>query len=432
MSNEGYAVIDVETTGLFPGGHDRVIEIGVVLLDHGGQRTGEWTSLVNPRRDLGPQHIHGILSKDVLGAPSFTDIAGDLGERLRGRVIVAHNLGFDLRFLVAEYERLGMRPPLGFDLGLCTMRLSGRYLDNAARSLAACCASAGFRHDRQHSALHDARACADLLTHFIDTVGRPEPWRHLLTAPAPEWPPLPVPCGRSAPRSSAGDQPVAFLARLIDRLPRVAQPPRADEYLAVLDRALLDRILSASEQEALIDVATALGLTFGDALELHRSYLSALAEIALSDGVVTDDERLDMHAVAELLGLTEHDVDVSLRTATIGAESPRWARFTLCAGDVVAFTGQMAGSRKEWENRATRHGLKVTGNGVTRRTRLLVAADPDSLSGKAATARQHDIPIVSVEAFGTLLDRMTDTPRVARPAAVASTPAPAGAGTVAW
>lgn len=407
MSNKGYAVIDVETTGLFPGRHDRVIEIGVILLDRDGARTGEWCSLVNPRRDLGPQHIHGILSKDVYHAPSFSDVAGDLGERLRGRTVVAHNLSFDIRFLIAEYERIGIRIPLDYASGLCTMRLSGRYLTSPARSLTGCCASAGFRHDEQHSALHDARACADLLTHFIDIAGRPEPWLEALAAQAENWPELPAPCGRTAQRTAFDTRPTAFLARLIDRLPRVAQPPRADDYLAVLDRALLDRVLSASEQEALIEVATVLDLTYSDALELHRDYLSALAEVALSDGVVSDDERLDMHNVAALLGLTEHDVDISLSKATCSEEATRWAQFRLRAGDAVVFTGQMAGGREEWERLALRHGLRANGNGVTKRTRLLVAADPDSLSGKAAKARQYGIPIVTAEAFGMLLDQMT-------------------------
>ncbi|MQA95903.1 MAG: 3'-5' exonuclease, partial [Streptosporangiales bacterium] len=40
----GYAVIDVETTGLRTDWHNRVIEVGVVLLDPSGEVTGEWCS----------------------------------------------------------------------------------------------------------------------------------------------------------------------------------------------------------------------------------------------------------------------------------------------------------------------------------------------------------------------------------------------------
>lgn len=402
MSTLGYAVVDVETTGLFPGRNDRVIEIGVVLADRDGRRVDEWSTLVNPARDLGPQHIHGIQSCDVRQAPSFADIAGDLAARLAGRVVVAHNLNFDVRFLAAEYARLGTPVPLDHDRGLCTMLLSGSYLDSPARSLAACCASAGIPHAHAHSALHDARACAGLLGHFISAAGRPEPWLDLFAATRQAWPVLPPPCGRCAHRSLAGATPPVFLERLIDRLPRVPQPPRADEYLALLDRALLDRTLSASEQDGLIELARTLELTYADALSLHRDYLTALARTALADGIVTDDERLDLNAVADLLGLTARDVDIALREAATGEEPTQWVRFRLRQGDIVAFTGQMTGHRDEWEARATRHGLTV--GSVTKRTRLLVAADPDSLSGKAAKARQYGIPIVTPEAFDTLVE----------------------------
>ena len=33
----GYAVVDLETTGLFPGGHDRIVEVGVVLVSPDGE-----------------------------------------------------------------------------------------------------------------------------------------------------------------------------------------------------------------------------------------------------------------------------------------------------------------------------------------------------------------------------------------------------------
>ena len=55
---DGYAVVDVETTGLRPSWSDRVVEIGVVHLDSAGAVTGEWSTLVNPGRDLGPQQLH--------------------------------------------------------------------------------------------------------------------------------------------------------------------------------------------------------------------------------------------------------------------------------------------------------------------------------------------------------------------------------------
>ena len=43
--------------------------------------------------------------------PCFGDVAGDLIEVLRGRTLVAHNVGFDYAFLAAEAELLASSCP---------------------------------------------------------------------------------------------------------------------------------------------------------------------------------------------------------------------------------------------------------------------------------------------------------------------------------
>ena len=50
----GYTVIDVETTGFSPRQHDRIVEIAAVYVSETGQIEGEWATLVNPGRDVGP------------------------------------------------------------------------------------------------------------------------------------------------------------------------------------------------------------------------------------------------------------------------------------------------------------------------------------------------------------------------------------------
>ena len=68
------AVIDVETTGLNPYPHDRVIEVAVVLMtpEHGIQ--AELTTLVNPDRDVGSSSIHGLTASDLVSAPCFATL----------------------------------------------------------------------------------------------------------------------------------------------------------------------------------------------------------------------------------------------------------------------------------------------------------------------------------------------------------------------
>ena len=48
---QGFAVIDLETTGFAYTRNDRICEVAVVLLDAHGQRQDAWTTLINSQRD---------------------------------------------------------------------------------------------------------------------------------------------------------------------------------------------------------------------------------------------------------------------------------------------------------------------------------------------------------------------------------------------
>ena len=160
----GFAVVDLETTGLSsPTG--RVVEVAVVQVGADGQITDEFSTLINPCQDVGPTRIHGITAADVAGAPVFADAAATVWQLLSGRVLVAHNASFDVRFLDAEFNRCGASlppPPV-----MCTMRLARNYLPSLpARTLAACCQAASIELAGQHSALGDARSAARLLGRY--------------------------------------------------------------------------------------------------------------------------------------------------------------------------------------------------------------------------------------------------------------------------
>ncbi|MDM8084884.1 exonuclease domain-containing protein [Cellulomonas cellasea] len=423
----GYAVVDVETTGLFPGGHDRIVEIAVVQVSPGGEVEESWATLVNPQRDLGPQHIHGIRASDVLTAPTFAQIAGTLSALLVGRVFVAHNASFDRRFVQHEFGALGHDVPLVAETTLCTMEWSSRLLPHAPRSLAGCCATAGITLTDAHEALADATATAALLRHYLHKAGMPSgargrsllgssmmwqpPWAGTVElAKTALWPRIPATDIACVRRGSAAERQTPFLARLVDHLPRTAETWECEQYLALVDRALLDRVVSVREQEGLARASVELGIDRPTALQLHRAYLDSLARTAWADGVVTDDEVEDLCAVATLLSLSADDVDRALSSASAGpvvpgtdAEYIAPAQFRLRVGDLVVFTGDMVEPRDTWVGRASRAGV-VAHPSVTKKVTLVVAADPDSLSGKARKAADYGIPIVTEHAFSGLLE----------------------------
>jgi DNA polymerase-3 subunit epsilon len=70
----------------------------------------------------------------------------------------------------------------------------------------------------------------------------------------------------------------------------------------------------------------------------------------------------------------------------------------------VVFTGELSVPREQWVQRAEAAGLKH--GGVSKNTRIVVAADPDSQSGMAAKARSYGIPVVTEAAFERLINKV--------------------------
>jgi DNA polymerase-3 subunit epsilon len=404
----GYACIDFETTGLFPTRDDRVLEVGVVLLSDEGAVEGEWSTLVNPGRDVGPTSIHGVTAREVLKAPTFAEISPLLLQSVANRTIVAHNARFDVRFLRVELARAGYSWTGPEIPALCTMELAGRYLRSSSRKLGDCCRAARLDMTGAHEALADARAVAALLVHLMSVTYKPPPWAALSTdAEGYAWPACEV---RTIPEFAlrSGRAPVReefWLDRIVASMPRHTDA-RVDSYLEILESALLDRYLSAHEEAALIETAADLGLDRDRLDAVHRDYLLSMSAVALEDSIVTKAELRDLEAVARLLGLGVDNVATSLDAAKAATSRPVASSFQLKPGDQICLTGQMSHPREAIEALLIERGLHI--GGLTRQTRLLVAADPDSQSGKAGKARGYKVPIVAESALLGLLLGMAD------------------------
>ncbi|GAB3233307.1 hypothetical protein GCM10027447_29590 [Glycomyces halotolerans] len=343
-------------------------------------------------------------------APTFEQIAGDLLQFLNGKIPVAHNISFDGRMIRNEYRRLGIDIPSLDEFGLCTMSWASHFLPGVRRTLGDCCEAAGISNDRPHEALSDVRATAELLTFYLGSTSVVPPWDGLRQiVQRLQWPALPTGVAVPVQRGQGAGAGKDFLTRLVDHLPRVPDPPQADMYLALLDRALVDRHVSASEADELVSLAARHGITRPAALKLHGDYLRALASVALEDGEVTEEELDDLYEVAALLSLTPDDVETALETALATSEAIAEAPkpFALSTGDIVVLTGSFAESKQYWADRLETAGLNVAPN-VTKKTALVVAADADTMSGKAAKARQYGIPVIGVESIDLVLSRVCD------------------------
>lgn len=406
-----YIVMDCETTGFHPNARHRIVEIALLPVSAGGLVGEPWCTLLDPERDLGPTHIHGIRGRDLQDAPRFCDVLGDVLERLAGQVVVAHNAQFDGAFLTHELRRAGVDAEPST---LCTLQLARALGCGGSRfRLTDCCAEAGVPHDGIHSAAGDAMACAKLFAGWLPALAD-RALADFGTAPPPPREAWPVSHARAATKArlvrGSGQQEPSFLATLVQaaEAPACADVTSVVPYLDVLDRALEDRRLSLEEREDLAATAAMLGLTADRVRNVHADYVGMLVAHAYRDGVVTPREREDLDMVADALGVAGVD-DALTAIANRGHPLTAGDASRTLVGRTVCFTGallcELDGepiTRERAHELARDAGLDVADR-VTKALDILVVADPHSLSGKARKAREYGTRIIAETAFWPMI-----------------------------
>ena len=122
-----FVVFDLETTGA-KAPPCRITEIGAYRVRN-GEVTGEFQTLVNPEMPIPPfiTALTRITDDMVSDAPLFKDIAHEFLSFIGDSVLVAHNSGFDMRFLNYEIGRIFGEYRLANPC-LCTVQLSRKLL----------------------------------------------------------------------------------------------------------------------------------------------------------------------------------------------------------------------------------------------------------------------------------------------------------------
>lgn len=167
---DGFAVIDLETTGLEYHKGDKIIQIAVVHLNIKGEVEKEWATYVNPNRKIAAQHIHNIEESDVAGKPDFKSLAPEILELFNNRVIVAHNYKFDGFFLEGEFAAAGIVFDAEKIPHFCTKDNAIHFLPNILNhTLSACMKEYDIKFTgTHHEALNDAIAAANIFQHYLN------------------------------------------------------------------------------------------------------------------------------------------------------------------------------------------------------------------------------------------------------------------------
>ncbi|MBP6212897.1 MAG: 3'-5' exoribonuclease [Pyrinomonadaceae bacterium] len=168
IAGTDFVVFDLETTGA-KAPPCRITEIGAYRV-RDGKVTEEFQTLVNPEMAIPPfiTGLTGISDAMVKDAPVFADIAHDFLSFIGDSVLVAHNSGFDMRFLNYEigriYEDYRIANPC-----LCTVQLSRKLLPDITNHKLKTVAE-HYRIDlfNHHRASADAYATAHIFVNLLD------------------------------------------------------------------------------------------------------------------------------------------------------------------------------------------------------------------------------------------------------------------------
>lgn len=112
--------LDTETTGLKPG---QIVQLTYIIEENKelfGMKNYFFTV---DSVEIEAEKVHGF-SKERLDSLSegfsFADLAPEIQEDLQDGIIIAHNIGFDKKFIDAEFQRIFELP--GYSKEFCTMQ----------------------------------------------------------------------------------------------------------------------------------------------------------------------------------------------------------------------------------------------------------------------------------------------------------------------
>ena len=163
--DEEYVAFDLETTGL-SSLHDTIIEIGAAIMK-GKEVLSTFQMFVDPHRPLQPKIIDltGITDQMLAGQPDISEAIPQFLDYVGGRPLCAHNADFDIGFVTAACERLGIAfQPTYVDTLILAQNLMpelGKYKLNI---VADALSLPDFNH---HRASDDAITCGYLLMRFF-------------------------------------------------------------------------------------------------------------------------------------------------------------------------------------------------------------------------------------------------------------------------
>nr|WP_318385050.1 DNA polymerase III subunit epsilon [uncultured Enterobacter sp.] len=165
-------VLDTETTGMNQigvhyEGH-KIIEIGAVEVINRRLTGNNFHVYLKPDRLIDPEAfgVHGIADEFLIDKPTFSDIADEFIDYIRGAELVIHNASFDIGFMDYEFGKLNRGIPKTDTFCKVTdsLAMARKMFPGKRNSLDALCSRYEIDNSKRtlHGALLDSQILADV------------------------------------------------------------------------------------------------------------------------------------------------------------------------------------------------------------------------------------------------------------------------------
>ena len=168
-------VLDTETTGFDPLQGDRIVEIGCVELINHLPSGKVYHQYINPERHMPEEafKVHGLSDEFLSDKPVFAEIVADFRKFIGDDPLVIHNAEFDMKFINAEFARLGF-PALPMSRAIDTVVMARKKFPGSPANLDALCRR--FEIDNSNRTFHGALLDSELLAEvYLQLIGGRQP-----------------------------------------------------------------------------------------------------------------------------------------------------------------------------------------------------------------------------------------------------------------
>ena len=155
LKSDTFICLDCEATGLDTE-KDEIIELAVVKFTF-SETIETLDSLIDPRCPIPPDstEVHAITDEMIVGKPYIENVLPKAFEIIKNHPIIGHNIGYDLKIIIAAAKRHNIPCPIKLENSIDTLRLARLYGESPTNSLETLRKHFNITEEGAHRALND-------------------------------------------------------------------------------------------------------------------------------------------------------------------------------------------------------------------------------------------------------------------------------------